>query len=363
MKTATITFQNTNNYGASLQCYALQTALKGLGIDNEVIDYESDYLNKPYKFAVLKEKGLVRFILGNVYAIIRSPRNKKFKEFRKEIKMSVHVDRRSISEIEPQYDKFISGSDQVWNGSLVGYDDVYFLKFVSDKKKRFSYSASFGFKTVSPKLVYKYKKLLEGYSYYSVRETTGVEIISDILGIEANHTIDPTLLLTKNEWEKVMKAPSINEKYILVYQIEPSRNLLKVVEKLRVKTGLKVIAIPFVMGFYPKAKMMFTSGPAEWVGLFRNAEYIVTDSFHGTAFSVIFNKKFWACVDPNESRKTSFLKLIGLENRLIYSDKSLPDNLLEDIDYEDANRVIQYERYRCLGVLRDIIIGDSHNEN
>ena len=148
----------------------------------------------------------------------------------------------------------------------------------------------------------------------------------------------------------------LKEKYILVYQIEPSKNLLNVVEKMRLETGYKVIAIPFVMGIYPKAKMVFSGGPAEWIGLFYNAEYIVTDSFHGTAFSTIFEKKFWACVDENESRKTSFLTMIGLKSRLIYSKNPIPQNLLEDIDYSPVNEIMQSEINRCFKVLKDMIL-------
>lgn len=362
MKTATLTFQSTNNYGAALQCYALQKALTDLGIENDVIDYASDFLNKPYKKEVLKEKGFIRYCLGNAYALIRSPRNKKFKEFRSNLKLSEHVTKCTIDTIEEKYDKFIVGSDQVWNGSLIGYDDTYFLKFVHNQSKKLSYSASFGFKTVPSELEGKYKSLLDGFDYYCVRESTGVEIIDKLLGKKAYHTIDPTLLLKPEDWENVMKAPQVKDKYILVYQIEPSKHLIQVVENLRLATGYRVIAIPFVMGAYPKAKSMFTAGPAEWIGLFRNAEYIVTDSFHGTAFSTLFNKKFWSCVDKNESRKTSFLNQIGLENRLIYSERSIPSGLLDDIDFTKANTVLFKERKRCLSILKEMVLQDGEKK-
>ena len=362
MKTATLTFHNTNNYGAALQCYALQKALTDLGIENDIIDYESDFLNKPYKKEVLKEKGFIRYCLGNAYAVIRSPRNRRFKEFRENLQLSKHVTKGTINTIEEQYDKFIVGSDQVWNGSLVGYDDTYFLKFVHNQSKKLSYSASFGIKSVPSSLEEKYKNLLDGFDCYCVRESTGVDIISELLGKKAYHTIDPTLLLRAEDWETVMKTPQVKEKYILVYQIEPSKHLIHVVEKLRIATGYKVIAIPFVMGVYPKAKSMFSAGPAEWIGLFHNAEFVVTDSFHGTAFSTLFNKKFWSCVDENESRKTSFLNQIGLENRLIYSEGSIPSGLLDDIDFSKANTVLFKERKRCLSILKEMVLQDGEKK-
>ena len=141
MKTATITFQNTNNFGAALQCYALQTTIKQLGAENEVLDYTSPYLNKSYKLSVLKEKGLVRYVLGMAYAMLRAPRNGAFVHFRKLLRLSKPLDKQNIYTIQDDYDLFISGSDQVWNGSLVGYDDTYFLGFVTDKAKKGSYAA------------------------------------------------------------------------------------------------------------------------------------------------------------------------------------------------------------------------------
>lgn len=355
MKVATITFQNTNNYGASLQCYALHRALMLLGAETRVIQYDSPYLNKPYKLAAMREKGFFRFVLGNIWTLLRSPRNKKFDEFNKNIKFTRKVNEKTICSLAPEFDLFITGSDQVWNGNLSGHDSNYFLSFVKDSKKRASYAASFGFLNVPSGELEWYKQQIAGYRYYNVRETSGQKLVKELTGKDAKLTIDPTLLLEQNEWRKVMKAPAVKEPYILVYQITPSLKLAKVAEKLHKQTGFKVIAIPFIMDWPHRFKSLFKIGPAEFIGLFCNASYIVTDSFHGTAFSLIFNRKFWSLSSRKESRITSLLDILGLSNRIIYFDEKVPNDLTLDINYVDAN--VKFEQYRqnALSVIKEMI--------
>lgn len=359
MKVATITFQNTNNYGATLQCFALHRTLKILGAETEVVQYNSPYLNKPYKIRALKEKGFIRFVLGNIWTLMRTPRNKNFAEFnKKNIAFTRTVDSYTIASLEPDFDLFITGSDQVWNGNLSGHDPIYFLNFIKENKKKGSYAASFGFVNI-PKEDYDwYKEQLTGFRYYNVRETSGQKIVKELTGCEAKLTIDPTLLLEQNEWKKVMKVPNIKGSYILVYQISPSRKLSEIVANLRVKTGYKVVAIPFVMDWRYKFKSMFSIGPAEFLGLFCNASYVVTDSFHGTAFSLIFNKKFWTLSSRKESRITSLLDILGLDDRILYSDEPVNIDLTREIYYDNAN--VKFDKYRqsALTIIKEMI-----NEN
>ena len=359
MKVATITFQNTNNYGASLQCYALHRALQILGAETEVIQYDSPYLNKPYKIAALKEKGLVRFILGNIWTLMRTPRNANFAEFNKNIKFSRKVNTKTISSLESEYDLFLTGSDQVWNGNLSGHDPNYFLGFVKDNKKKGSYAASFGFLNVPNGEIDWYKKQLAGYRYYNVREISGQKIVKDLTGNEAKLTIDPTLLLKQEEWKKVMAVPNIKEPYILVYQITPSRKLSEIVNKLRNQTGYKVIAIPFIMDWPHKFTSMLTIGPAEFLGLFCNASYVVTDSFHGTAFSLIFNRNFWTLSSRKESRITSLLEILGLGNRILYFDEKIEKKLTTEVSYVDANTKFEEYRQNALSVIKEMINEDK----
>lgn len=356
MKTATITFHNTNNFGAALQCYALQQSILKLGAENEVLDYTSPYLNKPYKLSVLKEKGFVRYCLGMVYFLLRMPRNKRFREFRKQIYFSRPFDKQSIQSIEDEYDLFLTGSDQVWNGSLVGYDGTYFLDFVKNKSKKGSYAASFGSLSIKEELRPKYKQLLDNYQFYNVRETSGYDILKDYFGIEANVTVDPTLLVNKEGWSKVAKNAGVKGEYILVYQISPSSKLIEVVKQLKEQTGLKVVAIPFIMGPFFNYTPLPTLGPSEWVWLFQNASYVITDSFHGTAFSMIFNCNVWCCVPECESRINSFLEIMGISERLIYPSYTIPEHLTDPICFEKVNATLKSIREQGIRSLKTMVV-------
>ncbi len=357
MKVATLTFQNTTNYGAALQCYALYRSLQLLGAEAAVIQYNGPYLNKPYKIAALKEKGVVRYILGNVWTLLRKPRSKQFRKFQSNIQFTRCVNEKTIHELEAEYDLFITGSDQVWNGSLTAYDTNYFLSFVKNISKKASYAASFGFLKVPEEKKSWYNENLTGFKYYNVRETSGQDIVKEVTGSEAKLTIDPTLLLTSDEWEKVMAPHELNEPYILTYQISPCRKMTEVIKKIKEETGYKVIAIPFVMDFYFNYQSRINIGPAEFISLIKNASYIVTDSFHGTAFSLIFNKNFWSLSSRKESRITSILKILGLDQRIIYFDDELHQNLLESVAYNEAGARLEEYRQNALSLLKDMIDG------
>ena len=242
-KVGIVTFHSTNNYGAALQCYALQKALEKINFDSYVINYTADMLKRPYGMTALKEKGIVRFILGNIYFLLRSFRNRNFSAFREKIKQTGVINPDDLQKLNDEFDCFITGSDQVWNGSITSYDPVYFLRFVDDEHKRKSYAASFGMDRIPQDKKELYKRLLDKFSVYNVREESGKEIIKDLLGEVVNQTIDPTLLLCRNEWECVAKNQVKNDKYIFVYQISPSRHLPIIVNELRKKTFFLQILI------------------------------------------------------------------------------------------------------------------------
>lgn len=353
-KVGLITFHSTNNYGAALQCYALQQALNNIGADAKVIDYTAAMLERPFGITALKEKGVIRYILGVFYYFLRSFRNKKFNNFRNLIKKTPKVKKSELVDLNNVFDVFITGSDQVWNGTITSYDDAYYLGFVREQKKKNSYAASFGMNRIPDDKTEQYIKLLRDFNTYFVREQNGVQIIKELLDKDAFQTIDPTLLIKKSEWEDVAIDPEITGKYIFVYQISPSDIIPKVVKKLRQITGYRIVAIPFLLGKQSvRYKAILNAGPAEWIGYIKNAEYIVTDSFHGTAFSTLFNKCFFSCVSENESRIASFLKMVKLESRLL-SSASILENIAT-IDFTESNRIIEMERGRGVEILKDMI--------
>jgi hypothetical protein len=352
-KIGTLTFQNADNYGAILQCYALHKTLANMGVENDVINYQGDYMAKSYSLAALKRKGVIRFFLGIAYSIVRMPRKARFAELRTHIKMTPKLNMRDLISLEEQYDGFIVGSDQVWNDSITDFDPSYFLDFVKSPKKKLSYAASFGFEGIPNDLKIKYKDLLNDFCVYNMREASGVEIIDSLLNKPANLVLDPTFLLTRNEWDTIACTPDQKEKYILVYQVTLSSFLIKTVKKIVKSTGYKVVAIPFPLGSFIKAKVKLSAGPREWIGLIRDAEIVVTDSFHGSVFSILYKKKFYVCITNAPTRIYNLLNVFQLNGCLYKPGSKL--ELTKKIDWKKTNFILHEERKRSINFILDML--------
>ena len=232
MKIGILTFQTTNNFGAILQSYALQQVLKNYGHEPEVINYQCEYISKPYRLLNLKKKGVAGYLFGLIGYICYLPRTKCCNNFRKIIKYTSPLDSQSINAIEDSYDMYIAGSDQIWNYKLTNGDFTYLLDFVKKDSKKFSYAASIGVNDIEPIYQESYKMLLEKFSRISVREKQGAELIEHLAHLDAHIVLDPTLLLAPSDWLKVAKKPKINENYILVYQLGISQKLVRFVKML-----------------------------------------------------------------------------------------------------------------------------------
>tara|TARA_B100000989_G_C19523226_1_gene465362 strand:- start:728 stop:1825 length:1098 start_codon:yes stop_codon:yes gene_type:complete len=352
-KTATLTFQNTENYGALLQAYALQKKLLSMGVENEVLNYHCEYLGKPYGFSALKRKGVIRYFLGIAYSLVRIPRKANFKKFRSLIKMTRALRLDDLNSLNESFDAFIAGSDQVWNDSITNFDSSYYLDFVDSPEKKMSYAASFGFETIPENLKTKYRELLKEFSIFNMREESGVKNIEMLLNKSANLVLDPTMLLTREEWEKV-STPSVRKnKYILVYQTTTSSFLVNIVKKLSISTGYKVICIPFPLGGFLKSRLELTAGPSEWIGLIRDAEIVITDSFHGSAFSILYNKEFYVCLTDGATRITNLLNLFTLNNRICNEYPKL--DLNEKINWDRVNKKLIEERHKSVECLEAML--------
>jgi len=352
-KTATITFQNADNYGAILQAYALNKTITNFGVENHILNYQCKYMGKPYGLAALKRKGIIRFILGIAYYLVRMPRKAKFSELRSQMKMTPKLNKSDLINLEELYDGFIAGSDQVWNDSITDLDPSFFLDFVKSPEKKLSYAASFGFESMPDDLKIKYKELLKDFSSYNMREASGVEIIASLLKKPANLVLDPTLLLTREEWNTIACAPVKKEKYILVYQVTLSSFLLNTVKKIVKSTGYKVVVIPFPLGGFLKAKPNLSAGPREWIGLIRDAEIVVTDSFHGCCFSILYNKKFYVCITDAATRIYNLLNVFKLNECIYKPDSQLV--LTNQINWEEINGSLREERKRSINILKDML--------
>lgn len=342
MKIAVMTFFNYNNFGASLQCYGLYKTLKDMGHEVEYLDYTCPYIGNPFKLIHLKNKGLFGYIYSTMGYICYLPRKKYFDEFRKLIPHTKPLNESNISEYKDTYDKYIAGSDQVWSTKLTNYDKTYFLDFVTNNKKKFSYAASFGGNTVDD-LQYKwYEMLLKEFQKISVREEYGEKLVERLAQRDAKVVVDPTLLLSENDWAEVCAERIVKGNYILVYQLGFSKQLIQTVKKVAGLTGMKVVYIPFPLGGIVKSRLSIGIGPSEWLSLFRYAKYVITDSYHGIIFSILFRKKFLGVVDGQHKnqRAISLLNKLGLQDRIAGDNEK---KILEEINYEQVLLILKRE--------------------
>lgn len=359
MRVGILTFHRTTNYGAILQTYALQYVLNSMGISTEVIDYRCKAIEERYEknklIAFFSIRNLIKIILKNSY--IRDNRM-SFTDFLHEyIKVSdqTYFDLSTNSEINEYYDCFIVGSDQVWNGECTGWDTSFFLGF-TEKNKRNAYAASFGFSRIPSEKYSWYKQNFPLFCNISVREKSGCEIIENLTHQNSVTVLDPTLLLHE-EWNVLINEKiDDKEQYILVYLMKETNSLFKAAGRLSKISGYKIIYInDRLFGRFGVDNRYYVS-PCDWVGLFRNASYVLTNSFHGTAFAINFNIPFWTELLPSPSkvneRLTNLLSICDLNNRIL-----VPESVLDEkISFDRANLVINEMREYSVNYLKQIVI-------
>lgn len=350
-KIAILTFHNTNNYGAVLQTYALQKTLSDIKADAGVLNYLCPFIERQRTFNF---KGYSAFHL--IKKIIKIPFQMfiehKFKFFRDQFFNIIKIDKNR--DLNNEFDVFLVGSDQVWNYALTNNDPVYFLDFVRDKRKKNSYAASFGIDSIADEYKLPYKRLLSEFYKISVREKQAQNIIKDLLNIDVPVVLDPTFLLSKYQWQSI--AVPKREKFVLLYLIKQDKKIIDFAEDLAKKKKLKLIYLSTAAVKVVKAEYIRPT-PQEWLGYFLSAEYIVTNSFHGLAFSINFQKSFFVDLFPPSSidlnsRLENILDLFDLRGRLI-------DNIGNDYDqpvnYDSVGKILETEREESINYLKEII--------
>lgn len=296
-KIGILTFHRASNYGAVLQSYALQTELTILGADAEIIDYRCEEVENSHNPASIFHKNSVLHalkLLPNKFAKYRG-----FNGFRKrKLKMSRSFEKNDIEEANELYSTYIVGSDQVWSPLFSGNDDVYQLTFAKDCN-RYSYACSFGFDIFPENLKNNYIVNLDLMKVVSVREASAKRMLQ-AEKMESRIDLDPTMLLPISEWDKFAKRPVAQKPYILVYTVQPPVNLLKYAKELSKKTACEIIYLNNEHNGNKDIKHVRYSTPEEFVGWFSEAEYVLTNSFHGTVFSILYSRK---CKIELETRK------------------------------------------------------------
>lgn len=300
MRIGIVTFCNAYNLGGALQAYSLWKCLEELGNDSELIDYHCPAIDAMHRLRPVFRTGIrmKSRIYNLVYNAVFFPRRIRYQRFQKYAKRSKPYNREIIGQTNGKYDVFVTGSDQVFNLKLTGGDTTYFLDFVETGIKM-AYAASLG--TFLSEKKGQYQQLLGTFACLSVREKSAAVLLEEEMGIRADVMPDPVFLHTGKEWVKLLgiRVRNQTEKYVLVYALFEKKELYQLANAVAQKNGFKVIVVTKALRPLGRAdRYLRNTGPKEFVELVANADYIVTNSFHGTAFSLIFEKQFTAVLPP-----------------------------------------------------------------
>lgn len=347
-KIGILTFHRAINYGAVLQAYATQTVLNDNGFQAEIIDYKNQYVKEYYETPFGAAKTLKGKIASCIRYRVQKKRNNEFKGFVKNrLKLSCSYTRKNIVETGEKYDSFMVGSDQVWNLICTDYDATYFLDFVNNDEKKQSFAISLG-KFETDETAYKnYLPLIEKFANISLREVAGKQFIDKHIGERATLESDPVFLLKKKEWVQIAEVPEMSN-YVLIYSVDLPNRVLEHGRKMSKLLGKKLVIITLKNKKIAlnENEYLKIPSPEEFIGWICCADFVVSNSFHGTAFSILLNKQFHVVKNDEKkgldnSRLRTLLSNFGLENRLIDAD-AITDT--DEIDYNSVGKIIENTR-------------------
>lgn len=360
-KVGILTFHRAENYGAILQSFGLYSKLKNIDMEDdiEIIDYRSKVIEKPYKIIYLgneKNKKLYNFLKSIALLKKNILRKLSFCRFRKKyIKMSEPIyDKLKINNYFDKYNYIITGSDQVWNIDITKNDyNVYLLKNNKEINK-VSYAASIGSDEKNNKNIKIVADSIDKYKKISVREETAKNSLKLYTNKDIAVCLDPVLLHNSNFWNTIRKKSNIKQEYIFVYTTSTDYNMIKYADEIAQKESLLIVHLDKINRYKSKSKSMYHCGPELFVDLIANSKYILTNSFHGLAFSIIYQKKFIVFpVKKRNSRIENLIKLCNLENRVY--DKYKEINIKENINYTIAMKHLEKEIEKSVRFLKDAL--------
>lgn len=386
-KVALLSFQYWYNYGTCLQSYALWRYLEIRGVHSEYIDFdwkypvslethfdnywkykipthrvweEIKYRLLRYAKAFRKRDVLFQIIKDSIYF----NNSRKFDSFyRKFIRVSSPISSDSLHDVECRYRKFVIGSDQVWNPDCC--EEKYFLHFlldfVHDAKKKVSYAPSIGKTKLDAGTTNLFSKYLKDFAYISCREKTGCDILKNILSKEITQVVDPTLLLSPDEWRKIAKYPAKTNRAVVCYILGEKDCIVEFAKNIACAVNQKLIVITSSPSIIRRYKKYVASGigPREFVGLLDRCSCFITDSFHGTIFSINFNKPFFSFMKrqggyttSDNSRIIDVLHFFHLEEQFREDDNK---EFSLDVDFMEANKILNRERLTSIKYLAKAI--------
>lgn len=364
MNVKVITRHAPVNYGSLLQSIATVKALENLGAQCEIIDYQRpDEMGLLAVLTDLHKKANWNscFLKRLAYIVLRYPEGKLGELFFKKMRNKYLKKTQLITNYEDlkklEADVFLTGSDQVWGPMQNGkYDQAYFLAFVPHNIKKVAYAASFGKANFEKDVVDKYKKLLSSYAGITVRENRADDLLHEWNISSLGQVLDPTLLLKGDVWSKFIKK-EIKGRFVLVYEIHNNHILDDYALRFSKHVGLPLIRVSAILHQINRGgRFIYMPDVSEFLAYVKNCSYLITDSFHGTAFGLNFNKQIIEIMPNNAtgSRNLSILQLTKLTDRIVtdYSDFSLADKA---IDYSKVNAILDQEREKSILKLKQLL--------
>lgn len=355
MRILTITCHDVYNAGASLQAYALMSYLNEQGHDTRIIDYKPDYLSRHFKlFSVNNPKFRSNFFVRFAYIaskmpgkIISLPKKRLFDQFNgKYLLLSKRYHTNGELKLNsPVADLYFAGSDQIWNPLFPnGRDPAFFLDFAPETAVKASYAASFGTDSIPKEYREQMARWMKRLDYVSVRELSGVEIVKELGVVYAQVVVDPVFLKSQKFWklfsDNSKYAAKPRQKYILVYNFGKNAKIATFIQLLAEERNAKIYSFTRCKALHID-KLVYYSSPMDFVALIRNAECIISNSFHATAFSVIFEKDFYVFSRKENinARMQDLLSMLDLSDRWI-----CPGNGASDapIPYSEVRKKLEY---------------------
>lgn len=360
-----LTFHSANNFGALLQAVSLQNLIREhRDIDCELIDYEPEFIRKDYSISPFKNKHPKAIINGILRILDKKKRNDKFQEFREKNTCCTRPCQ-NLCDFEAvcnSFDKIVVGSDQVWNYNLTEHDMRYFVPGINDSVEKFAYAASTGGADFSGKESDEMIRWLNEFRSISVRESASKEAIEHrVKDKEIEVVLDPVFLTTKEKWMR-MAAEPIKKDYILFFKMGYSKTAdpaLEFAKKLSKKTGYELLMLwdQETWFRYRDVKHVGAVGPAEFMRWIKDARCVVTNSFHATAFSIIFNTPFY--VETEIERRDRVLNILDIFALNDYGLKKGRTNKgtveIPEIHWSEVNRKLKKERIKSLHYINKIL--------
>lgn len=349
-----LTFHYVLNPGSALQAYALCRTVNELNpsIICEVINYQK----KHYRWNRHHMDG--HLVLNIIRYLHFSLSLSYFQRFEKKyIKGGANrrIRRSELKNIEKKYNYFIVGSDQVWNTWVLKWevDDTYFLDFCEDSNKKISYAASLGVSIIPDEDKPRVSVFLKAFHSLAVREPVAQDVINQLIGRRPELVIDPTLLIKKEEWEKLAVYPRMKEDYIFLYVRSKTSEIVSLAKALAKSKGLKIVEYhDSLRKIFSEDKLIRRIEPREWLGWLLNAKYVFTDSFHGAIYCINCKKQFFISISHSQtaSRINNVLDRYGMRDRAVYNEKDLFSK--KDIDFSISSFQLQKDREDSLDYLR-----------